>query len=105
MNPKAIKYTSKFKSDMKAYKHNASVCNELNNILLDLQYDLPLPAKYKDHALQGNWKGERDVHVKPDVVLIYHTTNDEVICVRIGKHNKLGLTESNIVIQKLHIKD
>lgn len=33
--------------------------------------DLPLPEKYSDHALVGEWKDFRDCHIKPDVVLIY----------------------------------
>ncbi|MDO5352686.1 MAG: type II toxin-antitoxin system mRNA interferase toxin, RelE/StbE family [Succinatimonas sp.] len=25
-----------------------------------------LPTKYKDHYLQGNYKGYRDCHIQPD---------------------------------------
>ena len=38
----------------------------------------PLPEKYRDHALTGNWKGFRDCHVKPDLVLIYKLHDDEI---------------------------
>lgn len=32
--------------------------------------DLPLDAKYRDHALTGDWNGHRECHVKPDLLLI-----------------------------------
>ncbi|MBN2833034.1 MAG: type II toxin-antitoxin system YafQ family toxin, partial [Campylobacterales bacterium] len=47
--------------------------------------------KYKDHLLIGNYKGCRECHVKPDLLLIYKINNDEVelVLVEVGKHSKL----------------
>ena len=43
--------------------------------------------KYKDHALTGNYKGFRDCHIKPDLVLIYRVQSDTVDLVRLGSHS------------------
>lgn len=52
--------------------------------------DLPLPEKYSDHALVGEWKDFRDCHIKPDVVLIYLKKNDDILqLVRLGSHSDL----------------
>ena len=48
-----------------------------------------LPAKYKDHSLSGKWKGHRECHIEPDWLLIYQTTEDELILIATGSHDDL----------------
>ena len=36
----------------------------------------PLPQKYRDHALQGEWQHLRDFHVEGDWVLLYEFGTD-----------------------------
>ena len=50
---------------------------EWAEVLNSLVHKKALPEKYRDHALIGNWKGFRDCHVKPDLVLIYKLHDDE----------------------------
>ena len=100
-----VKYTSKFKSDLKPYKHNKKVNAELLKVLDMLQNKQTLPEKYTNHELHGNYDGEWDCHIRPDVVLIYHIEDDKLVCVRIGSHSKLGLTESIKKLYKLLIKE
>lgn len=50
---------------------------------------LPLPEKYKDHALTGNWKGWRDCHIKNDLVLIYKIMGDEIRLARLNTHSEI----------------
>jgi mRNA interferase YafQ len=59
----------------------------VGNVISTLQKGLMLEAKYVDHALVGNWKGFRDCHIKPDLVLIYRTHEDCLQLARIGSHN------------------
>lgn len=60
-------------------------------ILTLLASDTPLPAKYFDHPLRGEWRDFRDCHVKPDPVLIYRKTGGDVLqLVRLGSHSELG---------------
>ncbi|MCF7973056.1 MAG: type II toxin-antitoxin system YafQ family toxin [Phycisphaerae bacterium] len=48
-----------------------------------------LPAKFKDHALGGQWKDFSDCHIEPDWVLICQIQADELHLVRIGSHADL----------------
>jgi len=49
----------------------------------------PLAPELKDHALKGKWKGWRDCHVAPDWIIIYQTTDSELILARTGTHADL----------------
>ena len=65
--------------------------NLLPAILTLLATDIALPAKYVDQPLRGEWRDCRDCHVKPDLVLIYRKTGDQVLqLVRLGSHSALG---------------
>jgi len=46
----------------------------------------PLPSKYRDHALKGQWHGMRDAHIEPDWLLIYYVEGAELHLVRTGTH-------------------
>lgn len=49
-----------------------------------------LPPQYKDHALSGNWRGCRDVHIAPDWLLIYRHVDDATLRFeRTGTHADL----------------
>ena len=81
--------TSSFK---KAYKKLTSTDQELVlTIVLKLANGESLDEKYKDHLLIGNYKGCRECHIKPDLLLIYKIDNDkvELVLVEVGKHSKL----------------
>ena len=54
-----------------------------------LVQDNPLPDKYQDHDLIGNWKGFKECHLKPDLLLIYRQIDDELQLARLGSHNEL----------------
>jgi mRNA interferase YafQ len=42
--------------------------------------------------MKGDWQDHRDCHVKPDLVLIYRLTNDDILqLVRLGSHSELGI--------------
>ena len=54
-----------------------------------LQTGLPLPPRYRDHPLKGNWIGHRDCHVRGDMVMIYQISGQVVVLKRIGTHSDL----------------
>lgn len=60
------------------------VVNELIN-------ERPLDEKYRDHNLEGNWKGFRECHINPDWLLIYQIDNNDLILTlaRTGTHSDL----------------
>lgn len=57
-----------------------------------LANDQLIAPKYRDHALIGIWQDFRDLHLKPDLVLIYRLPDAETIqLVRLGSHSELGM--------------
>jgi mRNA interferase YafQ len=92
---RTIEKTGQFKRDFKREskgKHRKTIVDDLTSALKLLLTDNPLPAKYFDHAMTGNWNDHRDCHIKPDLVLIYRLPDSESLqLVRIGSHSELGI--------------
>lgn len=64
---------------------------KLKTVLNLLQRGIELPAKYKDHALTGNYIGCRECHIEPDWLLVYEIINEELIILLLttGSHSDL----------------
>ncbi len=92
---RAIEWTSRFKKDYRRElkgRHRASLDQDLRVIIPHLAADEPLPERYRDHALSGDWKEHRDCHIKPDLVLIYQKPDAHSLrLVRLGSHAELSL--------------
>ena len=90
-----IRPTRAFKRDYKREKvgrHRKRLDSDLSEVLAKLRVDAPLPERFHDHRLIGDWKDHRDCHVKPDLVLIYRKPDAEHLdLVRLGSHARLGL--------------
>ena len=90
-----IEQTAGFKRDVKREgkgPHRAALARELMEVIEALAKDEPFAERHRDHALSGNWKGHRDCHIKPDLVLIYRKPDSETLeLVRLGSHSQLGL--------------
>jgi mRNA interferase YafQ len=68
----------------------------LDAILLEtvnmLANDEPLPRRYFDHPLGGEWSDHRDCHLRPDLILIYRKPDAQSLeLVRLGSHSEIGL--------------
>ena len=83
--------TSQFKKDVKRAGKRGLNLAKLKAVLELLIDGDPLPAKYGDHPLRGNFSGSRDCHLEPDWVLIYTLTqqNTHVRFERTGTHSDL----------------
>jgi mRNA interferase YafQ len=92
---RTISYGSRFKKDFKRENrglHAKILVAELKAATDILRADEPLPARYADHVLSGKWSGDRDCHIKPDLVLIYRKPDDRTLqLVRLGSHSELSL--------------
>jgi len=91
---RAIKYTGRFKRDYRR-EQSGVLGRKLDDLLTEavnlLAADAPLPQRYVDHALVGEWKDHRDCHIRPDLVLIYRKPDaDSLELVRLGSHSELG---------------
>lgn len=88
-----IEFMPSFKRDYKRMmkKHyNEMEFRKVINLLVNQEQEV-LRTKYKDHALQGNWKGFRELHVQSDWLLIYKIDGKKLILtlVRTGSHDKI----------------
>ena len=88
-----IEFSTAFKKDLKREKagqHGRKLDALLSGVLALLTEDIPLPVANRDHQLGGEWKGCRDCHLKPDLVLTYRKLGAETLqLVRLGSHSEL----------------
>jgi mRNA interferase YafQ len=89
------KYTKRFKRDYRREKSGV-LGPKIDALVMEavtlLVIDAPLPARYVDHPLAGEWQDHRDCHLRPDLVLIYRKPdNSSLELVRLGSHSELGL--------------
>lgn len=82
-------YSRQFNKDVKKSKKrgkNTVALKEITRLLIAGQ---KLPEKNRDHPLSGNYVGHRECHIKPDWLLIYKLSSDEIFFVRTGTHSDL----------------
>lgn len=81
--------SGKFKRDVKRAEKRGKDMNKLKTVLSLLIEERPLPARYHDHPLKGEWKGFRDLHIEPDWLLLYAVEGNELQLARTGTHSDL----------------
>ncbi len=86
-----INYSARFKKDYKLVKKRGYDIRLMEEVLEILCAEQPLPQKYRDHALSGNYDGQRECHITPDWLLIYEVADRELILnlTRTGTHSDL----------------
>ncbi len=86
-----LKATIQFKKDLKKFKYSAPILHGLNEVTKKLLLRSEMDPRYSDHRLRGEWKGSRDCHIAPDVVLIYRIDEESELLIfeRIGSHSDL----------------
>lgn len=80
-SPKFRKWSGKFEKYVEMLRRGEMLPEE--------SHDKPM-AKHSERE----YKGCREFHAAPDVVVIYRMTDDNVELIRIGQHNHLELTEN-----------
>ena len=61
-----IKFTSRFKKDIKQAKKQGKDIEKLFDVIEKIAKDEALDEKYRDHSLAGNYKGTRECHIDTD---------------------------------------
>jgi mRNA interferase YafQ len=84
-----IVWESQFKKDFSLATKRGKNLEKLALIIENLQTKIPLPPKNKNHKLKGNYINCWECHIEPDWLLIYRTTNKELILIRTGSHSDL----------------
>lgn len=86
-----IEYHTKFKRDVKLIKKRGYDLKKLEDVIRKLADEEPLPPKYRDHFLSGDYSGFRECHIQPDWLLIYRIERDVLTLAlsRTGTHSDL----------------
>ena len=80
---------AQFRRDLKLLKKRGKDMSKLREPILMLVEGLPLPPRYRDHPLGGEWAHHRDCHLEPDWLLLYKIDGDDLYLVRTGTHADL----------------
>jgi mRNA interferase YafQ len=83
------KYKTIFERDVKRAKKRGLDLDRLKTLIQLLLEEKPLPPRYRDHSLIGNYKGHRECHIQPDWLLIYKHEPGVLILERTGTHADL----------------
>jgi mRNA interferase YafQ len=81
--------TIQFKRDVKRAEKRGKDMTKLRDLILLLAGETPLPVRFKDHPLSGEWKHHRDCHIEPDWLLLYKIDANDLYLVRTGSHADL----------------
>jgi len=88
-----VKTTSRYKKDLKYIQDNRELIYEIDTIVTLLaEDDAPLPEKYKDHSLKGQYAEFRECHIRPNWLLVYQKTKKDLILLLIatGTHSYIS---------------
>ncbi|MGA3055579.1 MAG: type II toxin-antitoxin system YafQ family toxin [Candidatus Korobacteraceae bacterium] len=80
---------TQFRRDVKLAEKRGKDMAKLRELIVLLAAGGPLPPRYKDHSLGGEWRHFRDCHIEPDWLLIYKIDGDDLYLVRTGTHSDL----------------
>jgi mRNA interferase YafQ len=81
--------TNAYRRDIRKLVRQGKNLEELYTVLEMLVIEQPLPIKYRDHVLIGNWRGRRECHIRPDWLLIYKIEEQTLYLERSGSHSEL----------------
>lgn len=88
-----LELSTQFKRDLKKIQKQHKNKELLDEVIEQLQHEEPLPSKYRDHHLSGNWNSYRECHITPDWLLIYKIIKDDCVQLlrlsRTGSHSEL----------------
>ena len=86
-----VRYSTKFKKDFKTIVKRGYNTQLMEDVIQMLTEQQPLPPKYCDHALTGNYAGHRECHISPDWLLIYKIERNilTLSLTRTGSHSDL----------------
>ena len=90
---RSVRYTTRFNKDVRREgksPNNKDLPTKLQVVIDLLAEDKDLPANLHDHLLVGEFVGMRELHVKPDLLLIYRKIADSSLeLLRLGSHSEI----------------
>jgi mRNA interferase YafQ len=70
-------------------RSDPTIASDLKTLIALLASDSALGASFYDHKLKGNWKGHRECHLRPDLLVIYRKDPGKLNLARLGSHSAL----------------
>ena len=87
---KELRYTRQFKKDLNRYLNQPKKLEELKTVLNLLRNEIPLPEKYRQHILKGEYSGCLECHIEGGYLLIWFDEGSDTIALfRLGSHSEL----------------
>lgn len=87
---KTLKYTGKFKKDLKRYQNKPKQIEALYSVLTFLEETGTVPQKYNPHYLKEEYTGCLECHIGSVFLLIWIDEDKDVIkLIRLGTHSEL----------------
>lgn len=89
---RGVVLASRYKKDVKRRMRDPHFrVQELKYVLDCLIHCQPLPEKYRNHKLSGEFNGCFESHIQPNVLLIYSIDDERNILylLRVGSHAEL----------------
>ncbi len=83
--------SNQFRKDLKLAQKRGYDIDKIKKVISALAGGETLEAKYRDHALTGDYSSFRECHIQPDWLLIYQINGDRLILflARTGTHSDL----------------
>ena len=82
-------FTKQFEKDWKRLQKRKKSKEKFKKALGMLINGEPLPSRYREHKLIGNYKDRHECHIESDWLLIYKRTEMDIIFERTGSHSDL----------------
>ena len=84
-----VRYSTRFRRDFKVCVKRRYDMELLQRAIDILRIPDQLPPENRDHDLTGNYAGHRECHLRPDWLLIYRQSGEELLLYRTGTHSDL----------------
>jgi len=84
-----IRRQKPFLKDLAKVKMSNQHYSKYITYLAKLINEEELPIEARDHSLTGTYQDTREFHISGDLLLIYFTTEIELVLIRIGTHSQL----------------
>ena len=82
-------YSNKVQRDTVLAKKRGKDLAKLRWVIEALLKETPLPVKYRNHKLKGEFAAYWECHLEPDWLLIYEKGETEIFFARTGTHSDL----------------
>ena len=84
-------YSGRFKKELKLMEKRNLDMKKIFAVMLDLQNEVPLQPKHREHLLSGDFNGFLECHVEPDWLIVYKIDlqANEIYFARTGTHSDL----------------